>query len=123
MKKEIAKLGTFDNEIKYNFFLSRVDDLFSKYLNQKVVVKGYNVNWNKDNISFDFILEDTKQILTELINTETDYSFTIYQNKQDDIFTIITSNHDCTSKFILEFNLDQVYFDDFIGEYKDITEL
>jgi len=106
MKKEIAKLKPYFDEYDYDFFK---DDLnyFTKYLNNKVNVKGYNLNWNNENGLFTFILTDVKQILTELINTETDFTFSISKANVNNTYEIITSNHDCTSKFILKFDIPE----------------
>lgn len=105
-EKEIAALKPYFDEYDYDLFK---DDLnyFTKYLNNKVSVEGYNLNWNNENGLFTFILTDVKQILTELINTETDFTFSISKANVNNTYEIISSNHDCTSKFILKFDIPE----------------
>lgn len=102
-EKEIAKLKPYFDEYDYDLFK---DDLnyFTKYLNSKVSVKGYNLTWDKKNGIKSFIFSNIEQILTELINTETDFTFSISKANINNTYEIISSNHDCTSKFILKFD-------------------
>jgi len=87
-EKEIATLKPYFDEYDYDLFKDNLN-YFTKYLNNKVSVEGYNLNWNNENGLFTFILTDVKQILTELINTETDFTFSISKAKVSNNYEII----------------------------------
>ena len=121
--KTIAKLNPYFNEYDYEFFK---DDLnyFSKYIDKKVYVKGYNLTWNNKNGTKSFILSNVKQILTELVNTNTDFSFEISKTRGRNTYKANSSNHDCTSNYLISFrNTDEIkIYDDRKQEIRDMPQ-
>ena len=106
--KTIAKLNPYFNEYDYEFFK---DDLnyFSKYIDKKVYVKGYNLTWDKKNGTKSFIFSNIEQILTELVNTDTDFSFEISKTRGRNTYKARSSNHDCTSNYLISFRNTDKY--------------
>ena len=121
--KTIAKLNPYFNEYDYEFFKDALN-YFSKYIDKKVYVKGYNLTWDKKNGTKSFIFSNIEQILTELVNTDTDFSFEISKTRGRNTYKARSSNHDCTSNYLISFrNTDEIkIYDDRKQEIRDMPQ-
>ena len=97
-----AILEPYADEYEFENFIYDLG-YFEKYLGKEVYVKGYNLDWRGSNGEKVFLFDNIKQIYEELVNTNTDFSFDIRKTRGRNTYKATSSNHDCSSRFILSF--------------------
>ena len=70
-----------------------LDTEFDKYIGERVFVKGSNMGWRNREGTKTFVLEDSEEMLRELVPENTDFIYSIYKIK-DGEYEARVSHHD-----------------------------
>lgn len=105
---------------------------FDKYIDDRVFVKGSNMGWRNREGTKTFVLEDTEQMITELVPENTDFTYYLYKIK-DGEYEARVSHHDSPMGEYFEIKIqpnyiNRIYLENNDGErigliYVDSSEL
>ena len=105
---------------------------FDKYIDDRVFVKGRNMGWRNREGTKTFVLEDTEQMLRELVPENTDFTYYLYKIK-DGEYEARVSHHDSPMGEYFEIKIEpnyinRIYLENNDGErigliYVDSSEL
>ena len=105
---------------------------FDKYIDDRVFVKGRNMGWRNREGTKTFVLEDTEQMITELVPENTDFTYYLYKIK-DGEYEARVGHHDSPMGEYFEIKIEpnyinRIYLENNDGErigliYVDSSEL
>ena len=136
-KEEYIKNWFYSSESEsYDWYWDDVkmelDTEFDKYIDDRVFVKGSNMGWRNREGTKTFVLEDTEQMLRELVPENTDFTYYLYKIK-DGEYEARVSHHDSPMGEYFEIKIEpnyinRIYLENNDGErigliYVDSSEL